>query len=92
MDKNRLMSIEEMYALKWQQKQCHKHHILTKNFKVEDLVLFLTLKEFVSKLTKHRWGTYVIASLSSSIAIKLSTLDGEEMPNWTSGCSVRALP
>ena len=47
------------------------------------------LKEFVAKFTKCGQGPYVIANLSSSGVVKLSTLDGEEMPNWISGCRMK---
>ena len=31
----------------------------------------------------------MISGLSSSGAVKLSTLDGEEMANWISGCRIK---
>ena len=54
-----------------------------------DLVLVYTLKQFQSKLFKVGRGPFVISGVSSSGAIKLSTLDGKEMPNWISGCCVK---
>lgn len=48
-----------------------------------------TLKEFVAKFTKRGRGPYVISRLSSSGAVKIATLDGEEMPKWISGCRVK---
>ena len=50
-------------------------------FKVGDLVLVFTLKEFFAKFTIHCRGPYVIANLSSNGDVKLSTLDTKEMPN-----------
>ena len=86
LDETRLAAIHGMYALKRQQKKYHDSHISTKEFKLGDLVLLFTLKQFVSKFTKQGRGPYVISGLSSSGAVKLSTLDGEEMANWISGC------
>ena len=31
----------------------------------------------------------MVSGLSSSGAVKLSTLDGEEMANWISGCRIK---
>ena len=84
-----LRAIAGMYAQKRRQKQFHDHHILTKEFRLGDLVLVFTLKEFEAKFTKQGRGPYVIANLSSSGAIKLSTLEGEEMSNSISGCRIK---
>ena len=89
LDETRLVVVAGMYALKRRQKQFHDHHILTKEFRVGDLVLVFTLKEFKAKFTKRGQGPYVISNLSSSRAVKLSTLEGEEMPNWISGCRIK---
>ena len=70
-----------MYALKRRQKRFHDSHIITKEFKSGDLVLVYTLKQFQSKFSKAGRGPFVISGVSSSGAVKLSTLDGEEMPN-----------
>ena len=48
-----------------------------------------TLKEFAAKFTKRGRGPYVISRLSSSGAVKIATLDGEEMPNWINGCRIK---
>ena len=53
------------------------------------MVLVSTLKEIASKVTKRGRGPYVITKLSTSGAVWLSTLDGEEMPNWLSGCRIK---
>ena len=34
-------------------------------------------------------GPYVIHDISTSGALRLATLDGEQMPNWISGCRVK---
>ena len=81
LDETRLATIAGMYALKRRQKQFHDHHIITKCFKLGDLVLVFTVKEFAAKLSKCGKGPYVILGLSASGAVKLSTLEGEEMLN-----------
>ena len=53
LDETRLAVVAEIYALKRRQKQFHDHHILTKEFRVGDLVLVFTLKEFEAKFTKQ---------------------------------------
>ena len=78
-----------MYALKRRQKQFHDDHIITKQFYWGDLVLVYTLKEFATKFTKRGHGPYVISRLSSNGAVKTATLDGQEMPNWISGCRIK---
>ena len=81
LDETHLIAVHGMYALKRRQKKFHESHISTKEFKLGNLVLLFTLKQFFSKFTKQGQGPYVISGLSSSGAIKLSTLDGEEMAN-----------
>ena len=89
LDETRLAAVVGMYVLKRRKKQFHNHHILTKEFRVGDLVLVFTLKEFEAKFTKRGRGPNVIFNLSSSGAMKLSTLEGEEMPNWINGCHIK---
>ena len=89
LDKTCLAVVHGMYALKQRLKRFHDCHISMKEFKLGDLVLLFTLKQFVSKFTKQGQGPYVISRLSSSGAIKLSTLDGEEMANQISGCRIK---
>ena len=86
LDRTCLAALYGMHALKRRQKKFHDSHISTKEFKLGDLVLLFTLKQFVSKFTKRGRGPYVILGISSSGAVKLSTLDGKEMANWISGC------
>ena len=54
-----------------------------------DLVLAYTLKQHASKLKKQGMGPYVIHDISTSGALRLATLDGEQMPNWISGYQVK---
>ena len=81
LDKTRLAAIAGIYALKRRKKQFHDHHIITKRFKLGDLVLFFMVKEFAAKLSKHGKGPYIISGLSTSGVVKLSTLEGEELPS-----------
>ena len=89
LDETRLVAIAGMYALKRRQKQYHDHHIITKRFKLGDLVLVFTVKKLVAKLSKRGKVPYMISRLSASVAVKLSTLEGEEMPKWISGCRLK---
>ena len=63
-----------------------------KEFKVGDLVLVYTLKQHTSKLKKRGNGPYVIHDISTSGAVRLATLDGEQMLNWMSGCRIKEIP
>ena len=89
LDETRLAAVAGMYALKRRQKQFHDHHIIPRHFEVGDLVLVFTLKQLASKFTKRGRGPYVISKLSPNGAVKLETLEGEEMPNWLSGCRIK---
>ena len=53
-----------------------------RNFAVGDLVLLYTLKKNKRKLKKQGLGPYVIHTILNSGAIKLATLDGEEMTTF----------
>ena len=72
--------MEGMYALKFRQKKVHDSHILTKEFKLGDLVVVYTLNQFQSKFSKSIQDPLVISRLSSIQTVKLTTLDGKEMP------------
>lgn len=85
----RLRVVAGMYALKCTQKQFHNSKIISKEFNEGDLVLAYTLKQHTSKLSKRGQGPYVIAALSPSGAVRLTTLDGKPMPNWISGCRLK---
>ena len=60
LDETRLAAIAGMYALKRRQKK----FLITKHFKLGDLVLVFTIKEFAAKLSKRGKGPYVILGLS----------------------------
>ena len=47
-----MATVHGMYALKQRLKKFHDSHISKKEFKLGDLVLLFTLKQFVSKFTK----------------------------------------
>ena len=70
-----------MYAQKRQQKQHHDLILKPKELIKGDLVLVYTLKPHIGKFKKRRFGPRVIEEISSSGAVKLSTLDGEIMSN-----------
>ncbi len=89
LDETRLRAVAAMYALKRRQKSFHDARIKTKEFKTGDLVLAYTLKQHTSKLKKRGMGPYLIHDISTSGALRLATLDGEQMPNWISGCRVK---
>ena len=78
-----------MYALKRRQKRFHDSHIITKQFKLGDLVLVYTLKIFQSKFSKARQGPFFISSVSSSGAIKVVHCRWQGDANWISGCCVK---
>ena len=84
-----LQAIAGIFAQKRRQKRFHNAHITTKKYKAGDLVLAYMLKQHIGKLKKRGLGPFVIVNTSSSGALKLATLDGEEMPNWISGCRVK---
>ena len=48
-----------------------------------------TLKPDVKKFKKRGFGPCVVEKISLSGAVKLSTLDGEIMSNWISGCQIK---
>ena len=79
-----------MYTLKRRQKSFFDAKIKTKELQKGDLVLAYTLKQHASKLKKRGMGPYVIHEISTSGALRLATLDGEQMPNWISdSCRVK---
>ncbi|MCO5600156.1 hypothetical protein L7F22_054264 [Adiantum nelumboides] len=64
-------------------------HVINKEFATGNYVLMYTLKQHSKKLKKRENGPYVIHDISSSGAIKLATLEREEMLNWISGCRLK---
>ena len=83
------MAIGHMYTQKQRLKQSHDNHIRPKQLHKGDLVLVYTLKQNIRKFKKRRFGPCVVEEISASGAVKLSTLDGEVMPNWISGCRIK---
>ena len=82
LDETRLLAFVGMYAEKRRCKQWFDKNLKERNFVVGDLVLLYILKKNKMKLKKRGLGPYVIHSLLSSGAVKLSTLDGEEMSTF----------
>ncbi|MCO5559629.1 hypothetical protein L7F22_013230 [Adiantum nelumboides] len=89
LDEQKLTVVAHIYAQKRKQKQFFDSHLLTKIFKKGDLVLVYSLKQHIPKFKKKGNGPFVIEDLSPSGAVKLSTLDGEPMANWISGCRLK---
>ncbi|MCO5570782.1 hypothetical protein L7F22_024510 [Adiantum nelumboides] len=85
----RLRIVASIYAQKGNMKSFFDHHVINKEFATGDYVLMYTLKQHSRKLKKRGNGPYVIHEISSSGAIKLATLEGEEMLNWISACRLK---
>ena len=78
-----------MYAQKQRLKQSHDDHIKPVQLQKGDLVLVYTLKQDIGNFKKRGFGPCVGEELSASGTIKLYTLDGVVMSNWTSGCRLK---
>ncbi|MCO5551444.1 hypothetical protein L7F22_004947 [Adiantum nelumboides] len=89
LDEQTLTGVAHIYAQKRKQKQFFDSHLLTKIFKKGDLVLVYFSKQHIPKFKKKGNGPFVIEDVSPSGAVKLSTLDGEPMANWISGCRLK---
>ncbi|MCO5580816.1 hypothetical protein L7F22_034688 [Adiantum nelumboides] len=89
LDETRLRAVASIYAQKRNMKSFFDQHVINKEFATGDYVLMYTLKQHSKKLQKRGNGPYVIHDISPSGAIKLATLEGEEMPNWISGCRLK---
>ncbi|MCO5593608.1 hypothetical protein L7F22_047623 [Adiantum nelumboides] len=89
LDETILRAVASIYAQKRNMKSFFDQHVINKEFATRDYVLMYTLKQHSKKLKKRGNGHYVIHDISSSEAIKLATLEGEEMPNWISGYKLK---
>ena len=89
LDETRLLAFVGMYAKKCWRKQWFDKNLKERNFVVGDLVLLYTLKKNKPKLKKWGLRPYVIHSLLSSGAVKLATLDGEEMSTFINGSRLK---
>ena len=89
LDETRLLAFVGMYVEKQRHKQWFDKNLKERNFAVGDLVLLYTLKKSKRKLKKQGLGPYVIHSLLSSGAVKLATLDGEEMSTFINGSRLK---
>lgn len=78
-----------MYAEKRRRKQWFDKNLKDQNFAVGDLVLLYTLKKNKQKLKKRGLGPYVIHTILNSGAIRLATLDGQEMTAFINGCRLK---
>ena len=70
-------------------KEFHDRHVKSKEFQIGDYVLVYTLQQKTKKLKKRGMGPFVINAISSSGANKLASIEGQEMPNWISGCRLK---
>ncbi|MCO5604782.1 hypothetical protein L7F22_058953 [Adiantum nelumboides] len=89
LDETRLRAVASIYTQKRNMKSFFDQHEIHKEFATGDCVLMYTLKQHSKKLKKQENGPYVIHDISSSGAIKLATLEGEEILNWISGCRLK---
>ncbi|MCO5577836.1 hypothetical protein L7F22_049587 [Adiantum nelumboides] len=89
LDETRLRAVASIYAQKRNMKSFFDQHVINKEFAIGDYILMYTLKQHSRKLQKRGNRPYVIHDISSSGAIKLATLEGEEMLNWISGCRLK---
>ncbi|MCO5578912.1 hypothetical protein L7F22_032761 [Adiantum nelumboides] len=89
LDETRLRVVVSIYVQKRNMKSFFDQHLINKEFATGDYVLMYTLKQHSKKLKNQSNGPYVIHDISFSGAIKLATLEGEEMPNWISGCRLK---
>ena len=89
LDETQLLAFVGMYVEKRRRKQWFDKNLKERNFAVGDLVLLYTLKKNKRKLKKRGLGPYVIHSLLSSGAVKLATLDGEEMSAFINGSRLK---
>ena len=78
-----------MYVEKCRRKQWFDKNLKDRNSAVGDLVLLYTLKKNKRKLKKQGLGPYVIHTILKSGAIRLATLDGEEMTAFINGSRLK---
>ena len=78
-----------MYVEKRRQKAWQDKNLRLQEFKEGNLVLLYTLKRQKRKLTPRGLGPYVINTITSGGAVRLETLDGEQMANFINGSRLR---
>ena len=89
LDETRLLAVIGMYAKKIRQKQWFDRHVKTGRFKEGDLVLLYTLKKHKRKLKMQGLGPYVLNTITPSGAVRLETLEGEQMANFINGSHLK---
>ncbi len=67
----------------------YDRNLRLQEFKEGDLVLLYTLKKDKRKLTPRGLGPYVVNTFTTGGAIRLETLDGEQMTNFINGNRLR---
>ena len=89
LDEDRLLALVGIYAEKRRQKKWHDSNVKTGRFCEGDLVLLYTLKKHKRKLKMRGLGPFVINTLSTSGAVRLETLEGEQMTNFINGSRIK---
>ena len=89
LDERRLTSVHAMYVEKRRRKAWHDKNLRLQEFKEGDLVLLYTLKKAKRKLTPRGLGPYVINTITNGGAVRLETLDGQQMANFINGSRLR---
>ena len=89
LDETRLFALIGIYAEKRRRKHWYDQHVKSNRFQAGDLVLLYTLKKHKCKLKHRGLGPFVISELQSSGAVRLETLDGEQMPNFINGSRIK---
>ena len=74
-----------MYVEKRRRKAWYDKNLRLQEFKEGDLVLLYTLKKNKRKLTPRGLGPYVINTITNGGAVRLETLNGEQMTNFING-------
>ena len=89
LDERRLTAVHAMYVEKRRRKAWHDKNLRLQAFKEGDLVLLYTLKKDKRKLTPRGLGPYVINTITNGGAVRLETLDGQQMANFINGSRLR---
>ncbi|MCO5548049.1 hypothetical protein L7F22_001505 [Adiantum nelumboides] len=89
LDERRLTAIHVMYVEKRRRKAWYDKNLRVQEFKEGDLVLLYSLKKDKQKLTPRGIGPYVINTITNGGAVRLETLEGEQMANFINGSRLR---
>ena len=84
-----LQAIHDMYVEKRRRKAWHDKNLKGEKLHKGDLVLLYALKRAKQKLTARGLGPFVISDITSGGAVRLETLEGQQMANYINGCRLR---